>query len=136
MRPYDIKAGMAKLRALLVLGALVSLCLSDGVGPRLMPLPVSEVVAASAGAQQGNEPAASRTPSPIKVSSPWVEMAVTSQNRAGARHQQVQTAARDLQGMFEAPAVIILKVPGAYGPLFSFIVPVSRPPGRAPPRLI
>jgi hypothetical protein len=127
---------MVKWRAFLILGALVSLCLSDGVGLRLMPLPVSEDVVASTEVQQGIEPAASRTPSPAKVSSPRVEMAVTSQNRASARHQQVQTATHAPQGVFEAPAVIILKVPGAYGHLFSFTTSLSRPPGRAPPRLV
>ena len=137
MRPDDIKAGTVKWRAFLIISALVSLCLSDGVGPRLMPLPVSEAVAASAEVQQqGNAPAASRVPSPAKGSSARVEMAATAQNRAGARHQQVQTATHAPQGMFLAPAVIILKVHGAYGPLLSFTAPVSRPPGRGPPRRV
>jgi len=136
MRPYDIKAEMAKLRALLILGALVSLCLSDSVGPRLMPLPVSEVVAASAGAKLCDEFAASRAPSSTKGLITRMEMAATAQNRASARHQQMQTATHAAQGMFEAPAVSILKIHGAYAPLFSFATPVLRPPGRAPPRLV
>lgn len=135
MRMGDIKAGMVKWRALLIIGALVSLCLSDGVGPRLMPLPVSEAATASADVQQSNAPAATRVPSPVKGSIPRVEMAATAQNRAGARHQQVQTATHAPQGMSDAPAVIILKVRGAYWPLLSFTTPVSRPPGRGPPRL-
>ena len=136
MRPNDIKAGRVKWRALLIIGALVSLCLSDGVGPRLMPLPVSEAATASAEVQQGDDPTASRAPSPIKGSSARVEMAATAQNRDGARHQQVQTATHAPQRMFIAPAVIILKVHGAYGHLLSFTAPVSRPPGRGPPRLV
>ena len=136
MRPGNIKAGTVKWRALLIIGALVSLCLSDGVGPRLIPLPVSEAATASADVQQGNAPAASRMPSPINGSAPRVEMAGTAQNRAGARHQQAQTATHAPQGMLEAPAVIILKVRGAYGSLLSFTAPVSRPPGRGPPRLV
>ena len=136
MRPGDIKAGMVKWRALLIIGALISLCLSDGVGPRLMPLPVPEAARASAEVPQGNAPTASRVPSPVKGSTSRVEMAATAQNRAGARHQQSQTATHAPQGMFEAPAVIILKVHGSYGPLLSFTAPVSRPPGRGPPRLV
>ena len=136
MRPDDITAGTVKWRALLIIGALVSLCLSDGVGPRLMPLPVSDAATASAEAQQGIDPAASRAPSPKKGSGPRIEMAATAQNRAGARHQQAPTATHAPQGMLEAPAVIILKVRGAYGPLLSFTAPVSRPPGRGPPRLV
>ena len=132
MRPYDTKPGTVTWRVLLIIGALVSLCLSDGVGPRLMPLPVSEV----AKVQQGDQPGASRAPLPTKGSSPRVEMAATAQNRAGARHEQLQTATHAAQGKFEAPAVIILKVHGAYGPLFSFTAQVSRPPGRGPPPLI
>jgi hypothetical protein len=48
MRQYGIKAGTVKWRALLIIGALISLCLSDTVGPRLLPLPVSEVVTTAA----------------------------------------------------------------------------------------
>lgn len=136
MRPGDIKAGMVKWRALLIIGALVSLCLSDGVGPRLMPLPVPEAATASAEVPQGSAPAASRVPSPVKGSGPRVEMAATAHSRAGSPDQQAQTATHAPQGMFEAPAVIILKVRGAYGPLLSFTAPVSRPPGRGPPRLV
>ena len=136
MMPDDIKAGRFRWRVLLIIGALVSLCLSDGVGPRLMPLPVSEAATASAEVQQGDDPATSRAPSPVKGSSQRVEMAATAQNRAGARHQQVQTAAHAPQGIFLAPAIIILKVHGAYGPLLSFTASVSRPPGRGPPRLV
>ena len=137
MRPYNTKAGTVKWRALLIISALVSLCLSDGVGPRLMPLPVSEAAISSAAeVRQSNAPAASGVPSPVKVSSPRVEMAATAQNRAGDRHQQVQTATHAPQGIFKAPAVIILRVHGADGPLLTFTAPISRPPGRGPPRLV
>ena len=123
-------------RGILIICALVSLCLSDGVGPRLMPLPVPEAAPASAELRQVNDPAASSVPSPAKGSSPRVVMAAAAQNRAGSPDQQVQTAIHAPQGMFEAPAVVSLKVHGDYGPLLSFSAPVSRPPGRGPPRLV
>ena len=136
MRPYDIKTGTVKWRALLIIGALISLCLSDTVGPRLLPLPVSEAVTiASDEGRQGIEPAASRAPAPTKGSCPRVEMAATAQNRAGADHKHVQVAAHTPRSMFEAPADIILDAPGAFRPLHSASL-VSRPQGRAPPRLI
>jgi hypothetical protein len=136
MRPYDIKARAGKWRALLIIGALISLCLSDTVGPRLLPLPVSEIVTAFAEGQPGIEPAASRAPSPTKNSSPRVEMAATAQNRAGADHKHVQAAVHAPRGVLEAPPPIILYALNAHQPLYSLTAQVSRPPGRAPPRLV
>jgi hypothetical protein len=137
MRPDILKAGTVKWRALLIIGVLISLCLSDTVGPRLLPIPVSGVVTtASADVQQGTEPAASSAPASTKGVSPRVEMAGTAQNRAGADHKHVQVAAQTPRGVPEAPAGIILGGPGAYRPLYSLSALVSRPPGRAPPRLV
>ena len=136
MRPYDTKAGTVKWRALLIAGALISLCLSDNVGPRLLPLPVSEVVTtASAEGQQGIEPAASRAPAP-KGASPRVEMAATAKNSAGADQKHVQIAAHTPWGVLEAPADIVLNALSARKPLYSLTAQASRPPGRAPPRLV
>jgi hypothetical protein len=137
MRQYDIKAGTVKWRALLIIGALISLCLSDTVGPRLLPLPVSELVTtAPVEGQPGPEPAASRTPAPTKGTSPRVEMAATAQTRAGADHKHVQVAAHTPRGVLQAPAVVILDTLNAYQPLYSLTAQVSRPQGRAPPRLV
>lgn len=136
MKLGEIKSGMVKWRALLIIGALVSLCLSDSVGPRLMPLPVSEISTTSVERQQGIDPKASRAPTSTKGSKPWVEMASTAPNRAGARHKQVQPATHAPQNIFEAPPDIVQDDPAAYGPLFLFTASVSRPPGRGPPRLV
>lgn len=136
MRLDDIKAGIVKWRGLLIISALVSLCLSDGVGPRFMPLPASEVVTALAEGYQGPEDTASRIPSHTKGANPRIEMAATAQNRAGDRYRQVQPATHAPQGMFEAPEVIISDIPGAYGPLYSLTAFASRPRGRAPPLLV
>lgn len=137
MRQYGIKAGTVKWRALLIIGALISLCLSDTVGPRLLPLPVSELATtAYPDAPLGAEPTASRAPSPTKGSGPRVEMAATSHGRAGADHKHVQVAIHTLRGMFEAPADTISYAPSAYQPLYSLKAQDSRPPGRAPPRLV
>jgi hypothetical protein len=135
MRPDDIKAGTVKWRALLIIGALISLCLSDSVGPRLLPLPISEIVTtASAEGWQGFEPTATHAPAPTKGANPRVEMAATPQNRAGVKH--VQVAAHTPKGMPEAPADIIVDALSAYQPLHRLTALASRPPGRAPPRLV
>lgn len=137
MRPDDIKAGIFKWRALLIIGALVSLCVSDGVGPRLMPLPVPEITAASDGEPRGADIEASRAPAPSKDSSRWVVMAAVGQNnRAGARHERAQSATHAPQRAFEAPAGIVLVIVDARGPLFPITPRAARPPGRAPPRLV
>jgi len=136
MNQDDVKAGTVKWRALLIIGALISLCLSDTVGPRLLPLPVSEVVIASADGHSGAEPAASRAPSPTKDASPRVEMAATAQNRAGADYRHGQVATHALRGVIEPPRGVILDTPNACRPLYSFAALVSRPPGRAPPPLV
>lgn len=136
MRLDDIKAGIVNWRGLLVIGVLISLGLSDGVGPRFMPLPVSEVITASTEKQQGPEDTASRAPSPTTRSNPRIEMAATAQNRAGDARRQVQPATHAPQGMFEVPEDIISDILGAYGPLYSLTAFASRPRGRAPPLLV
>jgi hypothetical protein len=137
MRQNGIKAGTVKWRALLIIGALISLCLSDTVGPRLLPLPVSELgTTASAEGWAGPEPAASRTPSHTKGSSPRVEMVATAQIRTGADNKHVQVAVRTPRHVLEAPTDILLDAPNAYQPLYSLTAQVSRPQGRAPPRLV
>ena len=137
MRPDDIKEGTVKWRALLIIGALVSLCLSDTVGPRLLPLPVSEVITiTSAEGQQATELSASSGPVPTKGVSPRVEMVATAQNRAGADHQHGQVATHALRGVFDAPPGIILDGLSVYQPLYSLSALASRPPGRAPPLLV
>jgi hypothetical protein len=137
MRQYGTKAGRVKWRALLIIGALISLCLSDTVGPRLLPLPISELATtASAEAWTGPELAASRTPPSSKGLGPRVDMAATSQNRAGADHRHAQVATHSPRGVLQAPAGIILGTLNAYKPLYSLSAQVSRPPGRAPPRLV
>jgi hypothetical protein len=137
MRPDNIKAGTVKWRAILIIGALLSLCLSDTVGPRLLPLPVSEIVTvASAEVHQGTEFAALSAPAPTKGASPRIEMAATAQNRAGADHKHGQVATHALRDVCYAPPGIILDGLGTYQPLYTLSALVSRPPGRAPPLLV
>jgi hypothetical protein len=137
MRQYGTKAGRVKWRALLIIGALISLCLSDTVGPRLLPLPTSELATtAEALGRPGPAPAASRTPPSSKSLGPRVDMAATSQNRAGADHKHMQVAAHSPRSVLQAPAGIILSTLNVFKPLYSLTAQVSRPPGRAPPRLV
>ena len=136
MRQYGTKAGRIKWRALLIIGALISLCLSDTVGPRLLPLPVTELATtAPAEGWPSPETTASRTPPSSKGLGSRVDMAASSQNRAGVDHKHMQEAAQS-SSVLQAPAGIILDTLNAYKPLYSLATQVSRPPGRGPPRLV
>lgn len=124
------------MRLIFIIGALVSLCISDNVGPRLLPLPSSQVITLAVQSRLGSGSAATRIPAPTQGSSPRVEMAVTPQYRAGDRHQQVLPATHAPQVGLEPPVNILQEAPNNYRPLFSLVALVSVPAGRAPPRLV
>ncbi|HLL75993.1 MAG TPA: hypothetical protein VK421_12115 [Pyrinomonadaceae bacterium] len=121
-------------RALLVAGVLLSLCASDNVGPRLLPLPVSaETAAASRQLDQGGT--ASRAPSRDKAFGARVEMASAQQSRAGAGRQLTHASAAASKPVLPStlPAHLLRGEP--YSPIRESSANFSRPRGRAPPRL-
>ncbi len=66
-------------RVLIILGVLVSLCVSDNVGPRLLPLPsISELASAPQAFDPGE--AASRAPARGKTEGARVEMVTAPQS--------------------------------------------------------
>ena len=77
-------------RVFIILGVLVSLCVSDNVGPRLLPLPsISERAPTPRAFDQGE--AASRAPARARTDGARVEMVTAPQSRAGAERAEVRT---------------------------------------------
>jgi hypothetical protein len=126
------KAVKAKARALLVLGVLLSLCASDNVGPRLLPLPVSAESAAAARQLDQGESAA-RAPSRGRAFRARVEMAQAPKSRAGAGRQLTHAAATPKLGLTKPPAARHPRG-GPYSPVGESSADYSRPGGRAPPQ--
>ena len=122
-------------RILLILGVLLSLCVSDNVGPRLLPLPPApESVSAPLPSDRGQ--AASRAPSHGRTSSARVEMVSAPQSRAGAERQSPHAAAHTPKLELAIPSAQHSLRRELYPPLAESSAPFSRPKGRAPPRLV
>ncbi len=122
-------------RVLIILGVLVSLCVSDNVGPRLLPLPpIPEL--ASGPSLTGSGQAASRAPSRGRTAGARVEMVSAAQSRAGAERQSPQAAAHSPKFELAVPSTHNSLKRESYPPLGESSAPFSRPKGRAPPRLV
>jgi hypothetical protein len=127
-----IKSRLFELRSLLVIAAIISLCVSNNVGPNFLPLPVvTDRVALDLYESQGHT--ASQLPSPAGSDSFRVPM--MGQKRA-VKEPQPQPLGTTLRAGFVLPndarvaTALIFPVS-----LFSS-ASVSQPPGRAPPRLV
>lgn len=121
------------LRALLIIAALSTLCISNNVGPSFLPLPVvTDRLAENPQANQRDT--ASRHPSPTESDSFRVPMMGHTQKKRAAK--QLQPLDTTLTAGFVPP------VDGRVAAEFSFPVflltpaSVSQPPGRAPPRSV
>jgi hypothetical protein len=122
-------------RALLVLGVLVSLCVSDNVGPRLLPLPSSPELASVMGLFELGR-AASPTPSHGRTTGARVEMVTAPQSRAGAESKSPHAAAHAPKFELAVPSAPYSLRRELYPPSAESSAPFSRPKGRAPPRLV
>ena len=118
-----------ELRAIYVLAALLSLCVSNNVGPCFLPLPVvTDCVAENS---QHQNDTASRSSSRTLSDCFRVPMGQT-QNRAD-RHAQAIAGVPKIGFMLLGDTRVNLK--------FNSLIPllpaaaISQPPGRAPPRL-
>ena len=129
---------MTKFRAariLLILGVLVSLCVSDNVGPRLLPLPlIPELASATKPSDLGRN--ASPTPSHGRTVGARVEMVSPTQSRAGAERGAPQIAAPAPKFGLAIPSALCSLRWEIYSPSTESSAPFSRPKGRAPPRLV
>ena len=135
MKPPVHTARLLDRRAVIVVGALLVLCVSDNVGPRLLPLPPPPVLASTtkpADQRQG----ASRAPAQSRTTGARVEMVSAPQSRAASERQSPHAAAHAPKFDLAAPPA-----PPAPGleldrPSGESSAPFSRPKGRAPPRLV
>jgi len=121
--------------ALIILCALLSLCVSDNVGPRLLPIPaLPELASASVGSDLGHS--TSRAPSRGWTGGARVEMVSAPQNRAGAGRQSPQAVANAPKFDLAVPTAPRPLRRDIYPPSAETSAPFSRPKGRAPPRLV
>ena len=121
-------------RPFLVVAALISLCVSNNVGPSFLPLPVVTDRATET-PQEKQHDKASRAPSHTESDSFRVPMMGQTQKRA-TKATQPQPFATTLKTGFVLPTEA--RVAAEFGfpiPLFT-CASVSPPPGRAPPRLV
>jgi hypothetical protein len=121
-------------RALLILGVLASLCVSDNVGPRLLPLPVPSELASVPGPSDRAE-AATHAPAQGGNDGARVEMVSAPQGRAGAVRQSPQAAAHAQKFDLAIPYAPRLPRREPRTPFAETSALLSRPKGRAPPRL-
>ena len=121
-------------RVLLIIGALISLCVSDNVGPRLLPLPLVPGLGSTAGLP-GRGQAASHTPSHGRTTGARVQMVSAPKIRAGAERPLPLSAAHAPKFELAIPSAPHPLLRGLYPQLAESSAPFSRPKGRAPPRL-
>lgn len=121
-------------RVLLILGVLASLCVSDNVGPRLVPLPPITELASTLGASDRGQ-AASPAPSQGRTERARVEMISAPQSRVGAERQSPQVAAYAPKFELAVPSAHYSLRRVKFPPLGESSAPFSRSKGRAPPRL-
>ncbi|HLL73180.1 MAG TPA: hypothetical protein VK363_17210 [Pyrinomonadaceae bacterium] len=117
-------------RALLVVIALVTLCVSDNIGPRLLPLPVSPEF--STATTQGNQDVAS--PLAASGESNCFRVPIIAQIHKRGSLQFEPPPATHAPG--HAPAQPVTAQTASQHPRASLLItsaPVSQPSGRAPP---
>jgi hypothetical protein len=119
-------------RALVIAGALFSLCISASVGPRLLPLP-NLSFAASFKPALNTAFSSSRTPGNTKQNA-HIQMSAGSQYRTRDRDQQVQVGAHATQTPLSFASLIRTCIRSVYQP-FNFKTPsLSLSSGRSPPK--
>lgn len=121
------------LRALLVITALCTLCISNNVGPSFLPLPVvTDRVAENPPENQRDT--ASGLPSPVESDSFRVPMMGHTQKRM-VKEPQPQPLAATLKAGVVPPNDARVATKFITQISLSTSASVSQPPGRAPPRL-
>lgn len=135
MKLFANSAGTVWMRAILVVGGLLSLCISDSAGPRLLPLPLTTPTVATSSFYPNSNPHASRIPGPNREPTPHFEM-VGAQYRARDGHHQVQLATHAPQTSLQLQLVNLAGTPSTYAPLDYKALSLSIPSGRAPPQSV
>ncbi len=123
-----------QLRAFLVLATLISLCVSNNVGPSFLPLPIVRDRIAEK-PQENQRDTASRCPSPTQSDSFRVPMMGQAPKRTAKGPQPQPLGATPRVGLLlQNDARVASDVSFAVS-LFAS-ASVSQPQGRAPPRLV
>lgn len=133
MALHKIISRLVDLRALLVIAALISLCVSNNVGPSFLPLPVVTYRAAE-NLQENRRDTASRLP-PAESDSFRVPMMGHTQKRA-AKEPQPQPLGTTLRAGFVLPNDPRVATELSFPISLFTSASVSQPLGRAPPRLV
>jgi hypothetical protein len=121
-----------ELRAFLVFAALITLCVSNNVGPSFLPMPF---VVDSVAQTPQNQPEAATLVHQSPAKSDSFRVPMMAQKRAD-RETQPQPLATTLKIGFvgpndaHLPAEVCFRIPLFTSPS------VSQPPGRAPPRSV
>jgi hypothetical protein len=131
MAIQTIRSTSLELRALLIFASIISLCVSNNVGPSFLPLPVrTDRVAEKPQEKQRDK--ASRFPSPAESDSFRVPIMSQTQKRA-AQEPQAQPLAATIKAGIAPPLDSRVATTFSF-PTSLFSSPlVSQPPGRAPP---
>ena len=126
------KTRALSLRALIIFCALLSLCVSDTVGPRLLPLPGAAITtAADRHALEGFDV----TPTPSRLATAVVRevMAPPVRKEAGGERQALHVTAIVAEALVRLPVGISSFAWTTHSPAPQSSAAVTRPPGRAPP---
>jgi hypothetical protein len=121
-------------RAILVLGALLCLCISDSAGPRLFPLPTAGTNPEVSESSLQGCAYASRTPDQNREPNAYLQMVAASQYRARDCHHHGQQATHAPHGFCQPQLSSLTTTPDTYAPLNFKTKFHSIPTGRGPPR--
>ncbi|HZI88304.1 MAG TPA: hypothetical protein VFD48_15835 [Pyrinomonadaceae bacterium] len=119
------------LRALLVIAALCTLCISNNVGPSFLPLPVVTDRLAE-NSQENHRDTASGLPSPVEPDAFRMPMMGYTQKRV-VKEPQPQSLAATLKAGVVLPNDAQVAAESNTQLSFFTSASVSQPPGRAPP---
>lgn len=132
MAGVSTKHSPLAVRVLITLGALLSLCVSDSVGPRLLPLPAASERAAERrqafDAADVSHAPARECPAVVRVA-----MAAPARKQAGAEQQPLHVAAHAAEGLISPAPDAGPFAQTTYSPIHATTATATRPPGRAPP---
>ena len=123
------------LRAFFIVGALISLCVSDNIGPRLLPLPVAPE-SSTATAQGSQDDAASCLTASGASACFRVPIIAQVHKRGSLQPQPPPPVTHAPTCSFAQPGDVRTSSHNPHAPLRITSAPVLRPSGRAPPALV
>lgn len=130
-------ARLLELRALVIIGVLVFLCVSNNVGPRLLPLPISsESTSVEDVLTEGMDNALSRLPANSKADSFRVAIIAPTNRRAGAENSPLSVEAHAPDNSFVPPGNADSSEHFLYTSHPVTPAMVSRSSGRGPPLFV